>query len=747
MQTSTTELLDQLNASGIQLTLHGVRGPEGSLTPAWRQTLRERRDELLTWLQTTASSPAVPLWPSGGPAHTALPALTCLTTAETFLSVVRQLAQSRLPLPERIALDLETTGLNPCQHKVVSISFGVPGRVVILDLRPYYRLAEEEQTSWREALGHLFRPGSVIWTGQNLKFDYQFLVAHFGVQLDLVYDTMLAEQVLFGAKQEQGRTGFSLRDIAARYHLTVSKEERSWFENLDQRPEEWQAPFPDEQLRYMVQDIEVPYRIAEKQQDLLEQHHLQAIAELEHLCLPALAAIELHGVLIDQERWRQVLQRKEIRREALAATLTKALGHALEQVCERQRQVLARHCGALAAEEKRLMQHYTSDEQIRRAHSWEVFRTKGIHTWLSAHPAPAKSRMENQVINLGSTAQLVTALAELGIHVTSTREEVLAEYAASHPIVADLLAWRELDHFCNAFGEGLLKHVQADGRIHAHFAQIGAVSGRIICSKPNLQQIPKKREREADEEDIRRCFVAPPGCLLIKSDLSNIELRILAEVSGDETMLRFFAEGRDLHAGTAKLMFRLPPETNTKEHLYQGVPVREIAKTINYGLSYGMGAQSLAARLNVSLDEARKLMKTYFHTYPGVDHWLRQAAGQAQKRGYAASCVGRKRFFHFQGADQVERASLERMARNHPIQATNADILKRAMGYLYDILPAGAHCVLVVHDEIVIECPEPLVEEVTTLLKSVLVEACRVDLKLVHIPEPEVLVATYWKKG
>ena len=462
--------------------------------------------------------------------------------------------------------------------------------------------------------------------GQNLTFDWQFLAAHFGAHLDTVYDTMLVEQMLHGMKQERGRAGFGLRDIAARYRLTVSKEERNWFQDLDTRPVDWAAPFPTEQVRYMVQDIEVPARIADMQHEALERHHLQGIAELEHACLPALAAIELHGVLIDQRPWRQAIQRKEARRDALAAGLAKVLGEALEQTRTQQNTAYQQYREALESEEKRLMHVYTTDAQVRRASSWEAFRAQGLNAWTSAHPAPSKPSAAGHAINLGSPSQVITALAQMGIHVTSTKEEVLEDYANAHPVIAELLAWRKLDHFCNAFGENLLEHIQEDGRIHAHFAQVGAVSGRIICSKPNLQQIPKKREEEADEEDIRRCFVAPAGSLLITSDLSNIELRILAEVARDETMLRFFAEGRDLHAETAKLMFRLPPDTNTKRHLYQGVVVREIAKTINYGLSYGMGAQSLASRVNVSVEEARELMKTYVRTYPGVDRWLRQAA-------------------------------------------------------------------------------------------------------------------------
>jgi DNA polymerase-1 len=233
---------------------------------------------------------------------------------------------------------------------------------------------------------------------------------------------------------------------------------------------------------------------------------------------------------------------------------------------------------------------------------------------------------------------------------------------------------------------------------------------------------------------------------LLKADLSNIELRILAEIAHDTTMLRFFAQGKDLHAETAKLMFRLTPETNTKQHLHKGVSVRDIAKTINFGLSYGMGAQGLADRIVVNVEEARNLMQTYFRTYTGVAKWLRQASQQALQQGYATTLAGRKRCFTFEGLDKAQRGSMERSAKNHPIQGTNADILKCALALLYAALPERVHIILVVHDEIVLECPDDLLDEAEQILKRAMMQACRDYLKVVHIPEPEVLRDICWKK-
>ncbi len=677
------------------------------------------------------------------------PVVTCINAA-TFVKELRALvAYLRKTHISRLALDLETTGLDMHKDNVVSIALGTPRRVVVLDMRPYYGLLQEEQAQWKEALTELLHLSGVTWIGHNLKFDWSFLNVHFGVRLGQVYDTMIVEQLVHGTGLLQGRVSASLLETAKRYEITVTKEQRSWFIDLHQRPEEWNAPFPEEQLSYIVQDIDVPYRIAEKQQPLLTHHALEEVTRLEHAALPAIAAMEVRGALIDQVRWKQVLETKRARQRALEQELVQVLGTALRTAQERTYQVQieknAVYQQALQAEEKRLMYAYAASNE-RGKQIWKTFCVNGIATWSLQHPQPDKPRVPQERINLSSSEQLMEALAQIGVHVTSTKEEALEEHVGTHPVIARLLEWRKLSHFCSAFGENLLAFVRANGRIHANFNQTGAVSGRIICSGPNLQQIPKKQANDAEGEDIRQCFVAPPGSCLLTADLSNIELRILAEVSRDATMLRFFAEGRDLHAETAKLMFRLSPGTDTKKHLYKGVKVRDIAKIINFGLSYGMGAQSLAKKIDVSVEEARDLLQTYARTYPGATSWLRRTAQEALQRGYASTLAGRKRFFQANGLDKSRRAAMERNAKNHPIQGTNADILKRALALLHETLPREVHIVLVVHDEIVLECPEGLREEATRVLKQAMVQACRDYLKIVDIPEPDILAGPYWKK-
>jgi DNA polymerase-1 len=750
-----------------EMTLH-LDAPKGCLTPELQAEIVEQKPALLQLLSPQlvendlhcclCTFPVEYYSDTGKPycrthrfAQTshykkATPSLLRITEKEFFLSEVNHLLTRLQGTSTPLALDLETTGLDMHRERIISIAFGSVGKVVLLDMRPYYDLPEEQQAQWKQALAALFHMPHITWVGHNLKFDWGFLATHFGVHLSCVYDTMLAEQLLVEADASTGKV--SLLETARRYGIAVSKAERQWFEGLNQRPEEWQAPFPHVQVDYMVQDIEVPLRIREQQLPLLKHHHLETVMHIENQALPATASMEVHGALIDQETWRQVLRRKRERQATLEQTLLETLGTAFTEVRQQRYQQQVAHYTAyqevLKEAEKRLAQEYVQGHQGKSTLAQYI--KVGIAGWKEVTPAPEKPRVLKQQINLSSSDQLLEALTHLGIPVTSTQEAILEAYEKQYPLLATLLAWRKLNHFCTAFGENLLAHIKPDGRIHTNFNQIGAASGRMICRNPNLQQIPKKQKEEAEEEDVRRCFIASPGHLLLKADLSNIELRILAEVAKDTTLLRLFAEGADLHAETAKLMFRLPADANPKELMYNGVVMREIAKTINYGLAYGMGAQGLANRVNVDMGTAKGLMQTYFTTYKGVALWLRTSSRQALQQGFATTIAGRRRAFAVEGLSAALRGRAERSAKNHPIQGANADILKRALALLYEALPSQVHIILAVHDELVLECPEELVGEAEQILKRAMVQACRTYLKVVAIPEPDVLIAPYWKK-
>lgn len=615
-----------------------------------------------------------------------IPALPYLTTIEQVLDLTE-----RLEANTTYVLDLETTGLNPRKDKIITLALGTPRNVSTIDVRGFYAASDEIQTQWKAALQKLLHRDDITWTGHNLKFDWSFLAVHFGVRLRRVYDTMLVERLIHNGI----RASVSLLNTAARYGIEVTKEERNWFVDLDQR-DEWHNPLPPEQLAYIEQDIRVPHLLIEKQKESVERLDLKQVIDLENNALPMIAAIEVKGVSVNVARWEDILKIQQTRHMKLTTHLKQVLGVAL-------------------ANQEGIQQGVLFGEQ--------------------ALPD----------INLGSSDQLVKGLQALGLTVSGASKEALEDIRNKHEIIPQVLDWKKLEKFISAFGTSLLKHVQDDGRIHATFDQLGADSGRITCREPNLQQMPKPQD---DDTNIRSCFVAPPDHKLLVADLSNIELRILAEASNDPTMLRFFAEGKDLHSETARLMFKLGPDVDPKKHLINGIKARDIAKTINFGLAYGMGANGLANRVGVDLETAKRLMQIYFATYKGVDGYLKRTGRKGVKEGYAVTLAGRRRLFAQDDlSNPVKRGRIERAAKNHPIQGTNADILKRALALLSARLPEDIHVVLTVHDEIVLEAPVTSLDIAEKLLKASMMDACKEFLKNVVIPEPDVLIADYWVKG
>lgn len=343
-------------------------------------------------------------------------------------------------------------------------------------------------------------------------------------------------------------------------------------------------------------------------------------------------------------------------------------------------------------------------------------------------------------INLNSNIQLIDAFSKLGVELPDTMESTLVKYG--HPAVAKLLEYRGYEKTLSAFGENVLSLINPKtGRVHPDFNQYGADTGRFSCTKPNVQQIPAT-------SDFRKCFVASEGYKLVTCDYSQAELRILAELSGDEGFVTAFRSGGDLHALTASQMFGVPLEEVQK-------PQRSAAKAINFGLAYGMGPGGLAPRLGVTLDEAKELIARYFKAYPGVQKWLDKAAKDSVRLGYSVTTLGRKRFYNMpdeslKGLNEDEYrkqiSAIERQGKNSPIQGSNADMTKLALINLRTALKDwDARTVNTVHDEIVVEVRTDQAEEVMHIVEHAMVSAGEAILKSVPVVA-DATSADYWSK-
>lgn len=351
---------------------------------------------------------------------------------------------------------------------------------------------------------------------------------------------------------------------------------------------------------------------------------------------------------------------------------------------------------------------------------------------LLAELLPATDLFGRAEINFNSPPQVLELLQRLGLPVTGTTEAELLPFK-NHPIVATLLEYRSVQKLLSTYGRSLLDHLHpVTGRLHGDFHQIGTPTGRYSCSDPNLQQVPNLPE-------VRRAFAAPPGRMLIVADYSQIELRILADFSQDQRLLEAFLNNIDLHRLTASLMFKVPLDAVTKEQ-------RAIAKTINYGLAYGMGAAGLAARIETSVAEAERLMATYFDIYRKVAEWLRAAGDTAVAVGHSRSQSGRLWNFRFDPFDREQVATIQRLGKNAPIQGTSADILKRAMRLVHDGLkPYDARIVNSIHDEIVVEVAASQAEEAAAVVRQQMVAAGQEFIKTVPV-EVDVTISPAWLK-
>ena len=306
----------------------------------------------------------------------------------------------------------------------------------------------------------------------------------------------------------------------------------------------------------------------------------------------------------------------------------------------------------------------------------------------------------------------------------STAGDVLENLASDVPVVADVLEYRQLHNLKLTYVDGLMNYVSADSRIHASFHQTTTATVRISSTNPNLQNIPVKMELG---RQIRKVFIAKEGCVFIDADYSQIELRVLAHLSGDEKLIRAYREGNDIHKITASEVFHVPFDKVTPLQ-------RRNAKAVNFSIVYGISAFSLSKDLSISTKAAANYIEKYFYTYPKIKKFLDRMVQRAKDRGYVDTMFGRRRPVpERKSSNYIQRSFGKRVAMNSPIQGTAADIIKIAMIRVNERLKREsrkARLLLQVQDELVIECPMKEVDQVCVILKEEMKGAASLEVDL-----------------
>lgn len=546
---------------------------------------------------------------------------------------------ARLHAAPLVALDTETDSLDAMRARIVGLSFAVePGRAAYVPTGHNYAGAPE-QLPLDEVLARL-RPwledASARKIGQHIKYDLHVFANHGITVRGFAHDTLLQSYVLEAHKPH------NLESLAQRH---LNRQGMS-YESLCGKGVN-QIPFAQVDIErattYSGEDSEMCLHLhATLFPQIAADAGLRRIYEdIEIPATDVLLRMERHGVLIDPAK--------------------------------------------LAAQSQQLAQRMIQLEQ-------EVYQIAG------------------QPFNLNSPKQVGEILfGKLGLPVKkktasgapSTDEEVLQELAADYPLPAKLLENRSLAKLKGTYTDKLPGMINpATGRVHTHYAQAVAVTGRLSSNDPNLQNIPI---RTAEGRRVREAFIAPPGWVMVSADYSQIELRIMAHLSEDPGLLRAFEQGLDVHRATAAEVFGIAPEAVTSEQ-------RRYAKTINFGLIYGMGAFGLAQNLGIDQKAARSYIERYFDRFAGVKRFMEATKAAAAEQGYVETVFGRRLWLpEIQGGSGPRRAAAARQAINAPMQGTAADLIKLAMIVVQKALdaePRATRMVMQVHDELVFEVPE-----------------------------------------
>ena len=605
------------------------------------------------------------------PAATTVAALaepTIVDDPQTLAAVVAECRGAPL-----VALDTETTSIDPMRAELVGMSLAAaPGRSWYF---PFAHVAPDGELAGGVPPRNLPPLGSAALAPlHDLLADPAVPKAGHNVKYDWLVlrragvelGGVAYDSMLASFVLDPGRRSHAIDELARE---RLSLRMRTYAELVGRGREE--RPFAAvavvEAARYCGADSEMVLRLRDAFQPELEDHELvRLLATIEVPLIPVLVDMEWHGVLIDRDRLGEISR-------AFARELAE-----LEQA---------------------------------------IYRAAGTQFNINSTPQLRQVLFEKHQLP-------VLKKTKTG---ASTDYDVLEQLATmGHEVPRLLIEYRELSKLKSTYVDALPGFINPHtGRIHTSFNQTGAATGRLSSSDPNLQNIPVRTPRG---ETIRRAFVAPPGAVLLTADYSQIELRLLAHLSGDPAFVQAFERGGDIHRQTAAIIFGVPQDRVTPE-------MRARAKTINFATIYGQGPFALSRQLGITQDEAKEFIKQYFTRFAGVRAWLDRTVAEAKERGYVETLFGRRRYIpELKDRNFNIRAFGERTATNSPLQGSAADLIKIAMVRIAGALRdrgLAARMILQVHDELVLEVPEEEQPVATELVKSHMERAATLRVPLV----------------
>lgn len=584
-----------------------------------------------------------------------------------FIQSEAELAElcRKLESATEIALDTETTGTDPLQSALVGISLSVqPGEGYYIPVGHTTGEPQLPLATVFKALRPVLTDPKIAKIGHNLKYDYLVLRQHGLEVTPLAFDTMLAEFVIEPASRHLG-----LKDMADYYlDVRMTHIEELIGKGKTQRTMAQVEIAPAG--AYAAADAAITFQLKGVLQPRLEQvGAARLFTEIEMPLVQVLAEMEETGIGLDVPFFEQMGEELRQRMAEIETQIYGMVGYSF---------------------------NLNSTQQLSNV----LFKALGMEP-------PDRGRK--------------TASGHF-----STSADILEELRGKHPVVDLILEYRELSKLKSTYVDALPQQINPrTGRVHTSFSQTGAVTGRLSSSNPNLQNIPTRTEIG---RRVRQGFVAGPDHLLLSVDYSQIELRIVAAMSGDEAMTAAFLAGQDIHATTAAAVYGVGLADVTKD-------MRRHAKAINFGLIYGMSAFGLSRSTDLTLGEAEDFVKSYFRQFPGVKKYLDGLRRQAAELGYVETLLGRRRYFpNLKNlSNPALRNREEREAINAPVQGTAADIMKLAMIHLppqLDQHGLAARLMLQVHDELVLEVPRRELRATAAVVQQVMAEAYPLKIPL-----------------